>query len=44
MPVEHLRELLREFKKLGFTGRDLHFAGGEPFFDYKHLIACFEVV
>jgi len=43
MPVEHLRELLREFKKLGFTGRDLHFAGGEPFFDYKHLIACFEV-
>jgi MoaA/NifB/PqqE/SkfB family radical SAM enzyme len=43
MPVEHLRELLREFKKLGFTGRDLHFAGGEPFFDYKHLIACFNV-
>ena len=33
MPVEHLREVLREFKKLGFTGRDLHFAGGEPFFD-----------
>ncbi len=24
MPVEHLRKLLREFKKLGFTGRDLH--------------------
>ncbi len=43
MPVEHLRELLREFKKLGFTGRDLHFAGGEPFFDYKHLIDCFNV-
>jgi len=43
MPVEHLRELFREFKKLGFTGRDLHFAGGEPFFDYKHLIACFNV-
>jgi len=43
MPVEHLRELLREFKKLGYTGRDLHFAGGEPFFDYKHLIACFNV-
>ncbi len=42
MPVEHLRELLSEFKKLGFSGRDLHFAGGEPFFDYKHLIACFE--
>jgi len=43
IPVEHLRELLREFKKLGFTGRDLHFAGGEPFFDYKHLIDCFTV-
>jgi sulfatase maturation enzyme AslB (radical SAM superfamily) len=43
LPPEHLRELLREFKKLGFTGRDLHFAGGEPFFDYKHLIACFNV-
>jgi MoaA/NifB/PqqE/SkfB family radical SAM enzyme len=43
MPSEHLRELLREFKKLGFTGRDLHFAGGEPFFDYKHLIDCFNV-
>jgi MoaA/NifB/PqqE/SkfB family radical SAM enzyme len=43
MPVELLRDLLREFKKLGFSGRELHFAGGEPFFDYKHLIACFEV-
>ncbi len=43
MPVDHLRELLLEFKKLGFTGRELHFAGGEPFFDYKHLIACFNV-
>jgi MoaA/NifB/PqqE/SkfB family radical SAM enzyme len=43
MPVEHFRELLREFKKLGFTGRNLHFAGGEAFYDYKHLIACFNV-
>ena len=30
-------------KKLGLSGRDLHFGGGEPFFDYKHLIQCFEV-
>jgi MoaA/NifB/PqqE/SkfB family radical SAM enzyme len=38
-----LRGILRELKKLGLTGADLHFAGGEPFFNYKHLIECFEV-
>jgi MoaA/NifB/PqqE/SkfB family radical SAM enzyme len=24
------------------TGEKLHFGGGEPFFDYSHLIQCFE--
>ena len=43
MPTEDLRGYLRELKKLGFTGPTLHFAGGEPFYDQRHLIACFEV-
>jgi MoaA/NifB/PqqE/SkfB family radical SAM enzyme len=38
-----LRGILRELKKLGFTGMNLHFGGGEPFFNYKHLIECMEV-
>ena len=42
LPVEDARLYLRELKKLGMTGRELHFAGGEPFFDYKHLLQCLE--
>ena len=42
LPVEAARSYLRELKKLGMTGRDLHFGGGEPFFDYKHLLRCLE--
>ena len=43
LPVEDLREYLRELRRLGFTGPKIHFGGGEPFFDYEHLIKCFEV-
>ena len=43
MPVEDLRGYLRELRKLGLTGPSLHFAGGEPFYDPRHLMACFEV-
>lgn len=43
LPLEDLREYLRELKRLGFTGHTLHFAGGEPFYHYRHLIGCFEV-
>jgi MoaA/NifB/PqqE/SkfB family radical SAM enzyme len=42
MPVEDLREYLRELKQLGITGPKIHFGGGEPFFHYGHLIECFE--
>jgi MoaA/NifB/PqqE/SkfB family radical SAM enzyme len=43
LPVEVLRELLKELRKLGFTGPELHFGGGEPFYHYRHLIECLEV-
>jgi MoaA/NifB/PqqE/SkfB family radical SAM enzyme len=43
LPVEDIREYLRELKKLGVTGRSIHFGGGEPFFHYEHLIECFKV-
>jgi MoaA/NifB/PqqE/SkfB family radical SAM enzyme len=42
LPVEDLREYLRELKRLGVTGARIHFGGGEPFFHYAHLIECFE--
>jgi len=42
LAVADLRRLLRELRQLGFSGSDLHFGGGEPFFDYEHLTACFE--
>jgi MoaA/NifB/PqqE/SkfB family radical SAM enzyme len=41
-PVDGVRECLAELKRLGCTGRDIHFGGGEPFYHYSHLIACFE--
>jgi MoaA/NifB/PqqE/SkfB family radical SAM enzyme len=37
-----VRETLRELKKLGFRGSNIHFAGGEPFYHYRQLIECFE--
>ena len=42
MPVEDAREYLKELKLLGCNGSGFHFAGGEPFRSYKHLIACFK--
>jgi MoaA/NifB/PqqE/SkfB family radical SAM enzyme len=42
LPVEDLREYLRELKQLGITGPKIHFGGGEPFYHYGHLIECFE--
>jgi len=43
LPPEHLRNYLRELRRLGFSGPRLHFGGGEPFYHYKHLIECFRV-
>jgi len=43
LSLDALRSILRELKKLGFSGRDLHFGGGEPFYDYEHLVACLQV-
>jgi hypothetical protein len=43
LPLEDLRGYLRELKRLGLGGRALHFGGGEPFYHYRHLIACLEV-
>lgn len=42
MPLEDAGEYLRELKLLGCAGSGFHFAGGEPFYDYKHLIDCFK--
>jgi MoaA/NifB/PqqE/SkfB family radical SAM enzyme len=42
LPLEDAREYLSELKKLGFTGPRLHFGGGEPFYQYEHLIGCLE--
>ena len=42
LPVEDLREYLRELKKLGVSGPRIHFGGGEPFYHYEHLIECLE--
>jgi len=42
LPVEDAKEYLRELKQLGCTGPSFHFAGGEPFYNYKHLIDCFK--
>jgi MoaA/NifB/PqqE/SkfB family radical SAM enzyme len=44
LPVEDLREYLRELKKLGISGPRIHFGGGEPFYHYEHLIECLEAV
>ena len=41
MPLEDAKEYLKELKKLGCSGMGFHFAGGEPFYNYKHLIDCF---
>jgi len=43
LPVEDAKEYLRELRQLGCTGPRFHFAGGEPFYNYRHLIDCFEV-
>lgn len=43
LPVEDAREYLRELRQLGCTGPRFHFAGGEPFYNYQHLIDCFKV-
>ena len=42
MPLEDAREYLKELKLLGCNGSGFHFAGGEPFYNYKHLIDCFK--
>ena len=42
MPIEDAKEYLIELKGIGCSGRGFHFAGGEPFRDYKQLIAVFE--
>jgi MoaA/NifB/PqqE/SkfB family radical SAM enzyme len=41
-PVEDVRKYLGELRRLGCTGRDIHFGGGEPFYHYSHLIECLE--
>ncbi len=41
MPLEDAKGYLMELKKLGCSGMGFHFAGGEPFYNYKHLIDCF---
>lgn len=43
LPPEDLRRYLRDLRQLGFSGRSLHFGGGEPFFHDQHLITCLEV-
>ncbi len=43
LPVEDAKEYLRELRQLECTGPRFHFAGGEPFYNYKHLIDCFKV-
>jgi organic radical activating enzyme len=42
MPLEDAREYLKELKLLGCNGPGFHFAGGEPFYNYKYLIDCFK--
>lgn len=42
VPPDDVRGYLRELRRLGWSGPALHFAGGEPFYDYEHLIDCFE--
>ena len=41
MPLEDAKAYLKELKKLGCSGTGFHFAGGEPFYNYNHLIECF---
>ena len=40
---DDLRNILLELKKLGCSGRHLHFAGGEPFLAYEHLLECLNI-
>ena len=42
MPLEDAREYFKELKLLGCNGSGFHFAGGEPFYNYEHLIGCFK--
>ncbi len=42
MPVEDAKEYMSELKKLGCKGQGFHFAGGEPFRNYRQLIKYFE--
>jgi len=41
MPLEDAKEYLKELKLLGCSGPGFHFAGGEPFYNYDHLMDCF---
>ena len=43
LPAEDAREYLGQLKQLGCNGSGFHFAGGEPFYNYEHLIDCFKV-
>ncbi len=42
MSLDQVRDCLRQLRQLGCTGAALHFAGGEPFYDYELLIDSFK--
>ena len=42
MSLDQVRDCLRQLRQLGCKGAALHFAGGEPFYDYGLLIDSFK--
>lgn len=40
LPVDDARLYMGELRQLGLTGPAIHFAGGEPFHNYGHLVDC----